>query len=52
MTSPITQEIDELEKELGTAAIQLMVTFAVILLLRFGLGIGWGRYDRHQRNVR
>lgn len=38
MTSPITQEIDELEKELGTAAIQLMVTFAVIFVVAFWLG--------------
>ena len=38
MTSPTTQEIDELEKELGTAAIQLIVTFASIFVVAFGLG--------------
>lgn len=35
---PITQELDELEKELGTAAIQLIVTFAAVFLVAFGLG--------------
>jgi len=35
---PITKEIDELEKELGTAAIQLIVTFAAIFVVAFGLG--------------
>ena len=38
MTNPITQEIDELEKELGTAAIQIIVTFAAVFLVAFGLG--------------
>ena len=39
---PITQEIDELEKELGTAAIQLIVTFAAIFFVAFGLGYWTG----------
>ena len=38
MTSPITQELEELEKELGTAAIQLIATFAAVFLVAFGLG--------------
>lgn len=35
---PITQELDELEKELGTAAIQLVVTLIAVACLAFGLG--------------
>ncbi len=35
---PITKEIDELEEELGTAAIQLIVTLIAVACLAFGLG--------------
>ena len=35
---PITKEIDELEEEFGTAAIQLVVTLIVVACLSFGLG--------------
>ena len=38
MTSPITQELDELEKELGTAAIQLIVLLLCVFAVAFGLG--------------
>lgn len=39
---PITKEIDELEKELGTAAIQLIVTFAAIFVVAFLFGYWTG----------
>jgi hypothetical protein len=39
---PITKEIDELEKELGTAAIQLIVTFVAIFVVAFGFGYWTG----------
>ena len=39
---PITKEIDELEEELGTAAIQLIVTFVAIFVVAFGFGYWTG----------
>ena len=39
---PITKEIDELEKELGTAAIHLIVTFVAIFVVAFGFGYWTG----------
>jgi hypothetical protein len=38
MTSPTTQEIDDLNDELKTAAWQLIATFAAVFLVAFGLG--------------
>ena len=38
MTSPTTQEIDEINDELKTAACQLIATFAAVFLVAFGLG--------------
>jgi hypothetical protein len=35
---PITKEIDELEEELGTAAIQLIVTLIAVAVVSFGFG--------------
>ena len=35
---PLAQEIDELNDELKTAACQLIVTFAAVFLVAFGLG--------------
>ena len=35
---PITTEIDELEEELGTAAIQLIVLLLCVFSVAFGLG--------------
>ena len=42
MTSPITQELEELEKEFGTAAIQLIVTFVAIFVVAFLFGYWTG----------
>ena len=39
---PIAKEIDELEEELGTAAIQLIVTFVAIFVVAFGFGYWTG----------
>lgn len=35
---PLAQEIDELNDELKTAALQLIATFAAVFLVAFGLG--------------
>lgn len=42
--TPVNEELDELENELATAAKQLLVTFAVIFCVAFGLGYLTGGY--------